>query len=163
LVALTSAASLSGAAAAPATAAAPLRGTATELWRTMLFLLSACSEMRVSSVTKDFPHQALEMLLEQTINGTNRYMHLWERGNVPSILIDVLGQFLVVDSSLLVAHGHGVMDSIRKLFSVPWVHNQAAVQALGRARELGKDHATVTFLLASNILIGDQIHTVAGG
>ena len=69
------------------------------------------------------------------------------------VLVDVFGELVVVDSTLLVTHGDRVVDGISKLLSVPRVDDQRSVKALRGAGELGENHHTVALLLASNVLV----------
>ena len=77
------------------------------------------------------------------------------------VLAHVLGQLLVVELALLIAHGDGVVDRVGQLLRVPRVDDQAAVQALCRARELGEDHDAVALLLCGDVLVGHQVHAVS--
>lgn len=91
---------------------------------------SACSEILVSSLTKDWPHQELHSYIS----------HLFLYGNAlpnsPGILVDVFSQLLVVECPLLCAHCHRVVNRICKFLGVPGVDDDAAVQALRRTSEL---------------------------
>jgi hypothetical protein len=53
------------------------------------------------------------------------------------------------------------MNSIRDLLRVPRVDDDAAVQALRRARELGEDERALARLLARNVLVANEVHAVA--
>lgn len=78
------------------------------------------------------------------------------------VLVDVFGELVVVDASLLVSHGDGVVDGIGQFFRVPGVDDYAAVETLGCTSEFGQDHGTVTLLLSGNIFVRDEVHAVAG-
>lgn len=78
------------------------------------------------------------------------------------VLVDVFGKLVVVDASLLISHGHSVVDSISQFFRVPRVDNDAAVKALSCASEFGQDHGTVTLLLSCNVLVRNEVHAVTG-
>jgi len=52
------------------------------------------------------------------------------------------------------------MDRIGELLGVPRIDNQAAIQALYSSSEFGQYHDSMTLLLASNVLIRNQVHTI---
>jgi hypothetical protein len=55
------------------------------------------------------------------------------------------------------------MDGVCELLGVPGVDDQAAVQALCRTSEFGQDHDAVALLLRRDVLVGHQVHAIAGG
>lgn len=50
-------------------------------------------------------------------------------------------------------HRHRLEYRVRNLLAVPRVHDDRAVQALGRARELAQYQHTLLLLLARNVLV----------
>jgi len=115
--------------------------------------LSACSEIFASSATKDLPHHALDRVLAKYKGGGGK-------ASIPSILVDIFLQLLVVDLALFIAHRHGLVNGIRKFLSVPGIDHQTPIQALCSPSKLGKHKLTMTLLLTSNVLKRDQIHSI---
>jgi len=118
--------------------------------------LSACSEIFASSATKDLPHHALGRVLAQ-------YRGSSGKASIPSILVDIFLQLLVVDLALFVTHSYGFVNCISKLFSVPRIDHQTAIQALCSPSKLGKHKLAMTLLLTSNVLKRDQVHSIPSG
>jgi hypothetical protein len=113
------------------------------------------AEMRVSSVTKDWPQKALADVSQEYRGMADYY--------VPGVLGHVSVQLGEIESSLLVTHGHGFLIGACKFFRVPRIDNDAAVQTLGCTGELGKDQDSVALLLCGDVFVGHQVHTVASG
>lgn len=78
------------------------------------------------------------------------------------VLVDVFGELVVVDASLLVSHGDGVVNGIGQFFRVPGVDDDAAVKTLSCTGKFRQDHGTVALLLSCNVLVRDEVHAVAG-
>ena len=82
-------------------------------------------------------------------------------GHKPGVLLHVAVQLLEVGGAGLGAHGDGVVEGGGELLGVPRIKNQAAVEALRGAGELGQDHDAVALLLAGDVLVAHEVHAVA--
>jgi hypothetical protein len=60
----------------------------------------------------------------------------------------------------LAVHCHSLVDRVCDLLRVPGVHDDAAVQALRRARKLGEHESALPRLLARDVLVADEVHAV---
>lgn len=64
-----------------------------------------------------------------------------------------LEQLLMVLRTNIIRHRHRLMDGIRDLLAIPWVHNDRTVQTLSGTSKLGDDQRALAFLLTRDVLI----------
>lgn len=81
---------------------------------------------------------------------------------IPGVFGHVFVQLGEIKSALFVTHGDSLLVCTSQLLRVPWVDNDAAVKTLGSTCKLRQYQNAMALLLCRDVLVGDQVHSVAG-